>query len=42
MRGHGRSGKPDTIEGYSSKLFADDFSAILKAYGVFRPVVVGW
>ncbi|KAI5117030.1 hypothetical protein M0805_002246 [Coniferiporia weirii] len=42
MRGHGRSAKPDTIEGYSSKLFADDFAAIKKEFGLRRPILVGW
>ncbi|KAI5117032.1 hypothetical protein M0805_002248 [Coniferiporia weirii] len=42
MRGHGRSAKPDTIEGYSSILYADDFAAIKKAFGLRRPILVGW
>lgn len=42
MRGHGRSGKPDSIEGYSSKLYADDFAAVVEAHGLSRPFVVGW
>lgn len=42
MRGHGRSGKPDSIEGYSSRLYADDFMAVLDAFNVKRPVVIGW
>ncbi|KAF8905798.1 Alpha/Beta hydrolase protein [Gymnopilus junonius] len=31
MRGHGRSGKPDTVEGYASTLYADDFAAVVNA-----------
>lgn len=42
MRGHGRSGKPDSIEGYSSQLYADDFMAVIEAFNVKRPVVIGW
>ena len=42
MRGHGRSGKPDSIEGYSSKVYADDFAAVVGAHGLSRPFVVGW
>ncbi|KAH8116707.1 alpha/beta-hydrolase [Phellopilus nigrolimitatus] len=42
MRGHGRSGKPDTIEGYASRLYADDFAAVVKGFNLRKPVVVGW
>ncbi|OCB92236.1 alpha/beta-hydrolase [Sanghuangporus baumii] len=42
MRGHGRSGKPDTIDEYASKLYADDFAAVLHTFKVRRPVVVTW
>ncbi|EJD03465.1 alpha/beta-hydrolase [Fomitiporia mediterranea MF3/22] len=42
VRGHGRSGKPDTIEEYASKLFADDFAAVLQAFKVHKPIVVAW
>ncbi|KAH8113559.1 alpha/beta-hydrolase [Phellopilus nigrolimitatus] len=42
MRGHGRSAKPETIEGYSSKLYADDFSAVMKRFNLKKPVIVGW
>jgi hypothetical protein len=42
MRGHGRSGKPSEMEGYASKLYADDFAAVCAAFEVKRPVVVPW
>ncbi|KAH8114077.1 alpha/beta-hydrolase [Phellopilus nigrolimitatus] len=42
MRGHGQSGKPDSIDGYASKLYADDFAEVMKAFGLRKPVVVGW
>ena len=42
MRGHGRSDKPDGSEGYASKLYADDFAAVMKAFNLRKPVVVGW
>ncbi|KAH8110104.1 Alpha/Beta hydrolase protein, partial [Phellopilus nigrolimitatus] len=42
MRGHGRSGKPDNIEGYASNLYADDFAEVLRAFGLRKPVLVGW
>ncbi|KAH9483247.1 Non-heme chloroperoxidase [Psilocybe cubensis] len=42
MRGHGRSGKPDTIEGHASNLYADDFVAVVNAFGLQSPLFVGW
>jgi pimeloyl-ACP methyl ester carboxylesterase len=42
MRGHGRSGKPATLEGYSSRDYADDFNAVVKAFELQKPVLVGW
>lgn len=42
MRGHGRSGKPDTIEGYSSQLYADDYAAVAHAFKLKNSVLVGW
>ena len=42
MRGHGRSGKPNHSEGYESKLYADDFSTVLRAFKLHRPIVLGW
>ena len=42
VRGHGRSGKPSEMEGYSSKLYADDFAAVCAAFGIQRPIVVPW
>ncbi|KDR66432.1 hypothetical protein GALMADRAFT_80812 [Galerina marginata CBS 339.88] len=42
LRGHGRSGKPNTTEAYVSNLFADDFAAVIKAFKVKSPLFVGW
>ncbi|TEB16203.1 alpha/beta-hydrolase [Coprinellus micaceus] len=43
MRGSGRSGKPDTLEEYSSLRFAQDFDAVMKAFNVSSPsILVGW
>ncbi|KAF5309444.1 hypothetical protein D9619_012479 [Psilocybe cf. subviscida] len=42
LRGHGRSDKPTTADGYTSKLFANDFAAVSKAYNLKSPVVLGW
>jgi non-heme chloroperoxidase len=43
MRGHGLSGKPDDPAAYrDGRHGADDLSAVLKATGVKRPVLVGW
>ncbi|TEB19335.1 alpha/beta-hydrolase [Coprinellus micaceus] len=42
LRGHGRSGKPDTLSGYSSELYAQDFAAVLKTFGIKSPILVGW
>ena len=43
MRGHGLSGKPDDAEAYrDGRRWADDLSAVLKATGAKKPVLVGW
>ncbi|KAJ7672085.1 hypothetical protein B0H17DRAFT_1084367 [Mycena rosella] len=42
VRGHGRSGKPATPEGYDSALYAADFAAVCEAFGLNMPVFVGW
>jgi pimeloyl-ACP methyl ester carboxylesterase len=42
MRGHGRSGKPETEDGYLSARYAEDFMAVAEAFGVTEPVIVGW
>jgi Predicted hydrolases or acyltransferases (alpha/beta hydrolase superfamily) len=42
MRGHGRSGKPNTPKDHSSSLYADDFSTVAKAFSLVKPVFVGW
>ncbi|KAF7330212.1 Alpha/beta-hydrolase [Mycena venus] len=42
IRGHGRSGKPNTKEAYESKLFADDFKTVVDTFKLNKPVLVGW
>lgn len=42
IRGHGRSGKPNTAEAYESKLFADDFQTVMEAFELKKPVLAGW
>ena len=42
LRGHGRTGKPDNLEGYSSQKHAEDFAAVVKEFGAKSPIVVGW
>ncbi|KAJ7813132.1 alpha/beta-hydrolase [Mycena olivaceomarginata] len=42
MRGHGKSSKPTEPESYSSKLYADDFAAICKAFNIEKPFLFGW
>ncbi|KAH6918790.1 Alpha/Beta hydrolase protein [Coprinopsis sp. MPI-PUGE-AT-0042] len=42
LRGHGRSGKPDTAAGYLSSLFADDFAAVSRAFNLESPLFLGW
>lgn len=42
MRGHGRSGKPNTVEGHTSALYAADFTAVANGFALNKPVFVGW
>jgi len=42
MRGHGRSSKPDNAEAFASQRYAEDFAAVMKAFHLRRPVVLGW
>ena len=42
MRGHGRSGKPLGAEAYASARIAEDFKTVCDAFGVVRPILVGW
>ncbi|KAI0320007.1 Alpha/Beta hydrolase protein [Amylostereum chailletii] len=42
MRGHGRSGKPLTSDGHLSSLYADDYKMVIEAYGLRKPIHVGW
>ncbi len=43
LRGHGASGKPWTAALYQdTRLWADDIAAAIKAFGLVRPVLVGW
>ncbi|KDQ24360.1 hypothetical protein PLEOSDRAFT_1078511 [Pleurotus ostreatus PC15] len=41
MRGHGRSGKPNTPEGHTSALYAADFTAVANGFALNKPVFVG-
>ncbi|EIW85535.1 alpha beta-hydrolase [Coniophora puteana RWD-64-598 SS2] len=38
VRGHGRSGKPDSIEGHASSLYAADFKTVADAFGAKKPL----
>lgn len=43
LRGHGRSGRPADIHGYTNgKLWADDLKTIVDSLALDRPIVVGW
>ena len=43
MRGHGRSDRPDPVVSYrESTLWADDVAAVIAAYHLARPILVGW
>ncbi|TFK35063.1 alpha/beta-hydrolase [Crucibulum laeve] len=43
MRGHGGSGKPETMEGHVSSLYAADFAAVVQAFDIKQPpILVGW
>ncbi|KAJ7817275.1 alpha/beta-hydrolase [Mycena olivaceomarginata] len=42
VRGHGRSGKPNSAEGYASSLYAADFAAVAAEFSLHMPVFVGW
>jgi non-heme chloroperoxidase len=43
LRGHGASDKPAAPERYAEdRLFADDVNAVMNAFGLKRPVLVGW
>ncbi|KAL0959907.1 hypothetical protein HGRIS_011572 [Hohenbuehelia grisea] len=42
MRGHGRSCKPNSLDGHSSELYAADFKAVCDAFGLVKPVYCGW
>ncbi|EIM83207.1 alpha/beta-hydrolase [Stereum hirsutum FP-91666 SS1] len=42
VRGHGRSGKPEASEGYTTDLYAEDFLAVMKQFNVVKPLFIGW
>ncbi|KDQ22839.1 hypothetical protein PLEOSDRAFT_36899 [Pleurotus ostreatus PC15] len=42
MRGHGRSGKPIDEASWESRRLCDDFDAVLQAFKIQKPIVVGW
>jgi hypothetical protein len=41
-RGHGRSGKPLTEEAFESIHYAEDFEAVVEAFGLSKPFYAGW
>ncbi|KAJ7202021.1 Alpha/Beta hydrolase protein [Mycena pura] len=42
VRGHGRSGKPTDEATWESRRLAEDFDAVVDAFGLVRPFVLGW
>ncbi|KAI0795894.1 Alpha/Beta hydrolase protein [Abortiporus biennis] len=42
VRGHGRSGKPEDEESWTSKRLAEDFDTIVQAFGLDKPFVAAW
>ncbi|KAL0959908.1 hypothetical protein HGRIS_011573 [Hohenbuehelia grisea] len=42
MRGHGRSDKPASADAHVSARYAEDFSAVSKAFSLDKPLFVGW
>lgn len=42
MRGSGRSGRPLDDASYDGRRFAEDFSAVCGAFGIVRPILMGW
>ncbi|KAK0231860.1 hypothetical protein EDD85DRAFT_939492 [Armillaria nabsnona] len=41
-RGHGRSAMPESLDDYSSEIFAEDFKAAAQAFKVEKPIFIGW
>ncbi|KAK7039421.1 putative oxidoreductase ephD [Favolaschia claudopus] len=42
IRGHGRSSKPTDEASWESKRLAEDFDAVVQAYKLDKPFVLGW
>ena len=42
VRGHGRSEQPLEAKDYESLRHAEDFKAVIDAFGVRKPFVAGW
>ncbi|KAG7441923.1 alpha/beta-hydrolase [Guyanagaster necrorhizus] len=42
IRGHGRSAMPESLDDYSSEIFAEDFRAVARAFNVKKPIFIGW
>lgn len=42
VRGHGRSDKPTDKASWKSKRLAEDFDAVVQAFKVVKPFVIGW
>ncbi|KAK0462840.1 Alpha/Beta hydrolase protein [Desarmillaria tabescens] len=42
IRGHGRSTMPESLDDYSSEIFAEDYKAVARAFKIEKPIFVGW
>ena len=42
LRGNGRSDMPEEPAAYAGKKMAEDFQAVSTAFGVTRPILLGW
>jgi len=42
VRGHGKSDQPLEAKDYESLRHAEDFKAVVEAFGASKPFVVGW
>ncbi|KAK0498056.1 alpha/beta-hydrolase [Armillaria luteobubalina] len=42
MRGHGRSAMPESLDDYSSEIYAEDFKAVAQAFKIEGPIFIGW
>jgi pimeloyl-ACP methyl ester carboxylesterase len=42
IRGSGRSEAPVDGESYHGQRYAEDFKAVCEAFGVVKPIIMGW